>query len=170
VEGVADQEQPEPITDDERLGRQGWSGKQAKKILRRLKCGKPADVPVSAFEPKTGCNDISADRMDLASQDELAELAEKNTTRANQTFRGWYTLTARDVTEAGCRANPTLSCKNPYHADIVFPVPLDADDRKNKIRNYAWKLALRAQYEPWGDWQNEVIVDPSARSGFDGPR
>ncbi len=160
--GVADQEQPEPITDDERLGRQGWSGRRAKKNLRQLKLGKQADVPVSAFEPEADCNDISADRMDLASQDELAVLAEKNTSRANQSFRGWYTLTARDVTKAGCRAEPTPSCKNPYHADIVFPVPLDADDRKNKIRKRAWELARRAKYEPWGDWQDGVMVDPSA--------
>ncbi len=157
----AGQDQARPIVDDERLGRQEWSGSSAKKAYCQLKSGQKANIRANKFEPRTNHNDVSVDRMDLASQNQLAKLAEKNTTREGKLFRGWYTLTVRDVTDVGCRASPTPRPENPYHADIEFLVPLNADNRKNEIRKRAFELACRAQYEPWGDWQYEVTIDTS---------
>lgn len=161
MDAGAGPDEPKPMADDERLGRHEWSESSARRACRQLTLGKRATIRASKFEPQTGCNDVSVDRMDLASQDELAELAERNTTRVGKSFRGWYTLTARDVSEAGCSAGATWSSENPYHADIRFPVPLSADNRRNEIRKRAMELACRAQYEPWGDWQDEVTVDKS---------
>ncbi|MCY4139446.1 MAG: hypothetical protein OXF56_14445 [Rhodobacteraceae bacterium] len=159
---AAGQDQPEPIADGERLGRHEWSETSAKKAYRQLKLGKKANIRANKFEPRTGHNDVSVDRMDLAAdEDELAKLAEENTTREGKLFRGWYTLTAHDVAEAGCRARPTPLSENPYHADIVFPVALNADNRQNEIRKRAIELAYRALYVPWGDWQDEVTIDKS---------
>lgn len=87
----AGQDQTKPIVDDERLGRQEWSGSSARKVYCRLKSGQKVDIRANKFEPRTNHNDVSVDRMDLAAQNELAKLAEKNTTREGKLFRGWYT-------------------------------------------------------------------------------
>ncbi len=157
----ADQDQPKPIADDELLGRHEWSESSARKAYRQLKLGNRARIRANKFEPRTDRNDVSVDRMDLAARNELAKLADENTTREGKLFRGWYTLTAHDVSEAGCNVKPTPSPENRYHADIVFPVPLNANNRQNAIRKLAIELAYRAQYKPWGDWKDEVMVDKS---------
>ena len=89
--------------------------------------------------------------MDHAEFDELAVLAEKNTTRENPSLRGWYTLTAAEIAEAKCSVQFSPLKENPYHADTQFPVNLSATDSKDDLMEYARDLAYIAGFESWGD-------------------
>ena len=69
-----------------------------------------------------------------------------------KSFWGWYVLSVIDVEEVGCSVKPSLYRDNSYHADIIVPVALDADDRQNELREIAIDLAYRANFQSWGDW------------------
>ncbi len=86
--------------------------------------------------------------MDLALAATLAELDRRNASKSGKKFRGWYTMMASDVGEVGCRIYRTPLDSNPYHADIVLPVPLDAEDGKDVVREFAIDLAYRATFVP----------------------
>ena len=89
--------------------------------------------------------------MDFAPEAELAEIGSRNAEHSGNTFWGWYTFTALDVEEVGCSVRFSPLPDNPYHGDIVLPVALDAEDRRDALREYAMGLAYRAMFQPWGD-------------------
>ena len=62
-----------------------------------------------------------------------------------------------DVKEVGCSVQLSPYRDNPYHADIIVPVALDADDRRNELREIARDLAYRANFQSWGDWSDHEI-------------
>ncbi len=114
-------------------------------------------MPASKFEPPKDTNEISVNRMDLAPSVTLAELGVRNAGLSGKKFWGWYTLVAGDVKDIGCKAIPTPLDDNPYHADIPMPVSLDAEDRRDALKEYAIELAYRATFVPWGEWTSEVV-------------
>ena len=116
-------------------------------------------MQVNKFLPPDESCELSVDRMNLADRSELAELALKNTTRKDPSLRGWYTLSAGDVAEAKCNVQPSPWPGNPYHADILIPVDLRAADSRDALMEYARDLAYRADFEPWGDWQDVATAD-----------
>ncbi|MCY4259828.1 MAG: hypothetical protein OXC91_06160 [Rhodobacteraceae bacterium] len=141
VEG--NQDRPKPIASNERLGRQEWSKSSAIKAIQQIKLGKRVNfILANKFEPRNGHGDLSVDRMDLAEQAEFAKLAEKNTTCEDQLFGGWYTLTVHDMSKAGCRTKPTPLTENPYHADIVFPMPVNAANQEKSSAEYCRKTGI----------------------------
>ena len=105
--------------------------------------------------PKGSC-ELSVDRMDHATREELAGLAEKNTTRHNPLLWGWYTLSAAEVGEAKCSVKSSPWEGNPYHADILIPVNLGAADSRDDLMEYARDLAYCAEFVSWGDWPDAV--------------
>ncbi|MCY4191924.1 MAG: hypothetical protein OXD42_11520 [Rhodospirillaceae bacterium] len=152
-----DEQEIVPLGKDERLGREERSKTSAKRSFRRLKAEGKAQVHASKFEPPRNTNEISVNRLDLASEATLAELGAQNASMSGKEFWGWYTILASDVEEVGCRTIPTPLDGNPYHADIVVPVTLDAEDRRDTIREYAIDLAYRATFVPWGEWTSEIV-------------
>ena len=97
-------------------------------------------------------NEISVNRMDLAPESTMAEIGTRNASQSMKKFWGWYILTAGDVEEVGCGIKPSPSSENPYHADIVVPVALDAEDRRDAVIEYARDLAYCATFLPSGKW------------------
>ncbi len=154
--GQTDEQEIVPLGKYEKLGRDERSQKSAKRSFRCLKAEGRARVHASKFEPPRNTNEISVNRMGLASIATLADLGTRNASLSGKKFWGWYTIVAEDVEDVGCRSIPTPSDGNPYHADIVVPVALDAEDRRDAIREYAIDLADRATFVPWGDWTNEI--------------
>ena len=152
-----DEQEIEPLGNSEKLGRDERSRTSARRSFRRLKAEGKARVPASKFEPPNNTSEISVNRMDLAPTVTLAELGVRNASLSSKKFWGWYTLTAGDIEEAGCRIIPTPLDDNPYHADIVVPVALDTEDRKDALREYAIGLAYCATFVPWGEWTSEIV-------------
>lgn len=52
---------------------------------------------------------------------------------------------------------PSPSDENPYHADIIIPVALDAEERRDEVREYARDLAYHSEFLPWGEWTDEIV-------------
>ena len=94
--------------------------------------------------------------MDLAPTATMAELGRRNALPSGKSFWGWYTLTAGDVEAVGCSVKPSPSDDNPYHADILIPVPFDAEERRDAVVEYARDLAYHATFLPWGEWTSEL--------------
>ena len=144
------------LGNSEKLGREERSKTSAKRSFHQLRTKGKVNVRASKFEPSTNTNEISVNRMDIAPTTILAQIGARNANSVGKKFWGWYTLTAEDIKEVGCNVKPTPLKENPYHADIVIPVILETDDRKNAIREYARDLAYRAEFLPWGEWTNEI--------------
>ena len=106
--------------------------------------------------PPKGTNDISVNRMDFAPAATLAEFGARNASQYGKMFWGWYSLTVSEIKEVGCCVKASPFVGNPYHADIVMPVALDAEDRKDALIECAMDLAYHAKFLPWGDWINEI--------------
>ena len=136
------------------VGRNGH--KRMPHSFRRLESVGGALVRVSKFEPPQNTNRISVNRMDSAPTATLAELGVRNASLSGKRFWGWYTLGTDDVEDVGCKAIPAPLKENPYHADIVMPVALDAEDRRDALRECARDLAYCATFVPWGEWTNEL--------------
>ncbi len=56
----------------------------------------------------------------------------------------------------GCSVRPSPLDNNPYHADILIPVPLDSEERRYAVIEYARDLAYRATFLPWGEWTDKL--------------
>ncbi len=147
----------EPLKKSEKLGRDERSQTDAKRSYRQLMRNE-SRVPVSKFVPPKNTNDISVNRLDLASPSILAEIGTKNArlTCKHKQFWGWYVLSVENVRAARCFVKPTPMSDNQYHADIVVPVVLNAEERKHDLREYAMDLAKYAKFVPWGEWTKEV--------------
>lgn len=143
---------PDSIAKGDRLGREERSQSNARRSFRRLKEEGKARVPVSRFKPPRNSNEISVNRMDLAPLATMAELGMRNARPSGKSFWGWYILTAADVEGVGCSVKPSSSDDNPYHADIVVPVALDAEERRDDVIEYATGLAYHSTFLPWGEW------------------
>lgn len=147
---------PSSIQNNETLGREERSQSDAKRAYRTLKNKGKAQVRVSKFLPPKNTNDISVNRMDFAPIASLAELGTRNARNLKKNFWGWYTLTVVDINEVGCGIKASPFAGNTYHADVVIPVALDAEDRRDALREYASELADRAKFLTWGDWTNQI--------------
>ena len=144
-------ELPSAINASENLGREERSQSAARRAHRKLARGEPGHARVNKFTPPRNSNELSVNRMDFAPKAELAAIARRNAEHSGHAFWGWYTLTALEVEDGGCTARSSPLLDNPYHADIVLPVALDAEDRRDALREYAMGLAYRATFQPWGD-------------------
>ncbi len=146
----------DPIATSDKLGREERSQSGAEKAFRRLQIEGKARVPVARFKPPNNSNEISVNRMDKAPNTKIAEIGARNANLLGRLFWGWYVITAGDVTGVGCTVKPTPSDDNPYHANIVIPVAMDAEDRRDAVIEYARDLAYHATFLPWGEWISEL--------------
>lgn len=143
-----------PIEKADKLGREEWSESAAKKSYRRYLVEGMARAPVARFKPPKNSSEISVNRMDLAPAETMAELGKRNAESNGKSFWGWYILTAGDVEGVGCSVSASPLEDNPHHADIIIPVPLDAEERRDAVIEYARDLAYHAEFRPWGSWSN----------------
>ena len=140
------------------LGRRSKSRSRARKAYRNRFDPERSAIPISAFEPPRCTNQISVDRLDVVSDEEMARIADDACLASGHGFYGWFVLSVRDVSLVSTERYGACSVKsspcegNDYHADIELPVPLDVDDRKDVVREYARDLAYRASFRAWGDW------------------
>ena len=146
-------ELPATIQTDDELGREERSSRNAKKALGKRERGPAGHARVSVFMPPRDVNEISVNRMGFASDADMADIGIRNAAAdRGKLFWGWYMLSAGDIGAAGCSVESSPSDDNPYHADIVVPVALNAEDRRDALTEYAKDLADRAVFRPWGDW------------------
>lgn len=145
-------EMPDSITKEDRLGREERSQRNARRSFGRLKREGDARAPVSRFNSPKDSNEISVNRMDFVSEATMAKLGMRSASSSGKLFWGWYILTAGDIQEVGCSVKPSPSDDNPYHADILIPVALDAEERRDEVIEYARDLAYHARFLPWGEW------------------
>ena len=143
---------PITINAEDRLGREERSASGAKHALRNQKKKRHGGPRVYKFLPPKKSNEISVNRLGLASDSKMAEIGIRNAIALEKTFWGWYVLSVNDVHEVGCSVKLSPNRDNPYHADLIVPVALDADDRQNELREIAIDLAYRANFQSWGDW------------------
>ena len=147
---------PSAIQEGDQLGREARSQTEARKALRKREKGAIGHARMTVFRPSDNASEISVNRMGFASDAEMADIGIRNAAAdRGKLFWGWYMLSGGDIGAAGCSVEPSPSCDNPYHADIVVPVALDAEDRRDALTEYAKELADRAVFQPWGDWIDE---------------
>ena len=151
---------PGAIEPTDEFGREERSESGAKRAFRRLDAMGGGRAPVARFKPPRSSNEISVNRMGLAPEDHLAEIGKKNAKPLNKSFWGWYILFAGDIEAVGCSVSLSSLADNPYHADIIIPVALDAEDTRDTLIEFARDLAYHARFRPWGDWTKELQAYP----------
>lgn len=149
-------EVPGSIQPTDELGREERSESGAKRAFRRGDATGGGRAPVSRFKPPKSSNELSVNRMEFAPASQMAEIGMKNAEPLDRLFWGWYILSAGDVEAVGCSVRPSPLLDNPYHADIIVPVALDAEDRRDALIEYARDLAYHATFRPWGDWVKQL--------------
>ena len=147
-------EVPVTINAKDNLGREEHSEKDAKHAFRNRNTKSRRGPRVRKFLPPNNSNEISVNRLGLASDSKMAEFGIRNAIALEKSFWGWYVLSVSDVKEANCSVKPSPYYDNPYHADITVPVALDAKDRRDELLEIARDLAYRANFQSWGDWLN----------------
>ena len=143
---------PISINAEDNLGREEHSKKDAEYAFRNRDTKSRKGPRVRKFLPPNNSNEISVNRLGLASNSKMAEIGIRNATALGKSFWGWYVLSVFDVEEARCSVEPSPYYDNPCHADITVPVALDAEDRRDELLEFARDLAYRANFQSWGDW------------------
>ena len=120
------------IAPEENLGRDVFSSGQAKRARR-------GRVPVNVFLEKEREPKLSVDRLDLASPEEMTEIADRVAAARSRTFYGWAVIAREIATSNGRTATASPQLGNPYHADIVLPDPAveDRDEQKSHAQELA---------------------------------
>ena len=78
MSGPFSDEVPSEIAATDRLGRGEWSRRSARRSFRKRMERRGNRVPVSRFMPPEGSNEISVDRLGLASDITMAEIGARN--------------------------------------------------------------------------------------------
>lgn len=114
------------IKDGDWIGRGIFYEEDAKKA----KNGKP--VRYYRFMPQTGKSDISVDRFDFCSYQDLVKIQEQNASNRNNgnKFCGWVKSQTSIIRKNNRDIKPNPMDNNPYHALIVLPGPLDKGEQK----------------------------------------
>ena len=130
------------IAHDEELGRGVFSSRQAKRAQR-------SRVPHHVFLERSGCTDVSVDRLTMPSAEDAEAIAGRVAAARNSTFYGWAVVTAAEAQKNDRRVVPSPSPDNPRHADVVLPQAV-TDDREEQKR-HAQELADASRWRTAGD-------------------
>ena len=115
---------------------------------RRARKAANGDVPYDLFQENIQIDSLSVDRLDLAPDHEMAEIAMVNLAARDRPFFGWAAVTVEDAQKMGRTVEPTPMLNNRYHADIYLNLP-ENSERKDAVRQHALNLARHAVYRPW---------------------
>ncbi len=125
------------LAETEKLGRGVFSKQHVKKAQQ-------GTIPHRIFLGKSGCKEISVDRLSHSSKDEMVRIGSLST----RPFFGWAVLLVKDANKDNVRrvkATPTTS--NPYHADIEL-LDLGEGEAKDIQTQHAKELADYSQWCP----------------------
>ena len=132
----------EGVAHGEELGRGVFSRKHAKRAQR-------SRVPYHVFLERSGCADISVDRLTMPSTEDAEAIAGRVAEARDSTFYGWAVVTTTEAQKNNRRVVPSPSPDNPRHADIVLPQVV-IDDREEQKR-HAQDLADASRWRTAGD-------------------
>lgn len=118
---------PDDIAPQEDLGRGVFSSQEKKRAER-------SQVSLQVFLEKEGEADISVDRLDYPTPQEVAAIGERAAFARGRTFYGWAVVTAEDAGTNQRQVRATPLKDNPYHADIVLP-DIAGEDREEQKRH-----------------------------------
>ena len=131
-----------PLSPKDPLGRYVLSRRRA------LKAQQTGNIRYDLFEPRIDEDRLSVDRLDLASDAEMAEIADQNAALRGKPFFGWAVVSVRQASRMGRQVEPTPLLDNPYHADIHLNLP-SGPERRDVRRQHAYNLARQAVYRSW---------------------
>jgi hypothetical protein len=132
---------PADLQPSDPLGRHVTSRKDAAKARRRIR--------PHHFVPKLNSDRLSVDRLDHQPNETMANIAARVTRASGKPFCGWIVVSVEAARHMNRRVEVTPLLDNPYHADIVLPVPYSIDpDERNIVRRHALNLALSAEFRP----------------------
>ena len=142
------------VKNAEQLGRRIFSKTAAKRAYLR------GVIIPNVFD--IGDNLISVDRLSVASLGEVEQAAQRSS-GARGPVQGWAVVGCGTVRASGrVRASPMAD--NPYHADIVLPLPPADADRARLRKERAQDLAKIAQWQA-----SSVYVCPCREGGEQSP-
>ena len=116
----------------EDLGRGVFSSKHADRARR-------SRTPHRVFLTEPGQPNISVDRLSTAPLPDTVAIGDNVAAARSATFYGWAAVTFERASANGRRVVPAPLIDNPFHANIVLPVPA-AEDREEQKR-HAQELA-----------------------------
>ena len=146
------------LPDEDRVGRGVFSRKERDFLRKKGRARaalffdsrSPAEISVHRLAP--GANGDSADHPDLAPDETMAEIGDREAKARSEksgerrTFYGWGELSAGDAAQERRVVRAAPLPDNPWHADIVLPEE-DADDKDARWR-HAEDLAALALWRP----------------------
>ena len=132
---------PESINAQESLGRSVFSSRHAKRARRTV-------APPLHFLEKCRETDISVDRLDFASKEDMAEISEAVAAARDKNFYGWAVVATEIAEASGRQVSATPQPDNPYHADIKLPDCVMEDREAQKQHAQALADASRWREKP----------------------
>ena len=128
------------LRDPDVLGRGVFSRKNAKRARRGI-------INHHIFLEKLGVDSLSVDRLDHATDDEMAEIGDQRAHLRKGIFCGWATVTVEQSSKGGRSVCPTEKSCNPYHADIYLNIS-PRMERRDSQKKHAVNLAALARWRP----------------------
>lgn len=132
------------VGDDEELGHGIFSSTEKKKAARGI-------ILYTVFTEKS-LTEISADRLDYAPEPKAVKLGDQRAAamkpKGKKSFYGWAVLRASKASEDDRSVVDSREESNPYHANILLPIPDDAceNDREAIRMFHARQLAERSDW------------------------
>jgi len=127
-----------PIGPADPLGREVFSQRDSARAAK-------GNVPHKAFLEKPGVDVLSLDRLDLAPDIVVAQIADKNAERRHQTFYGWAVVSAEHAATNGRTVRAVPRPDNPYHAEIQLNIS-QSSERRDVEKQHALELAAAASW------------------------
>ena len=129
-----------PLRADDPLGRENLSKRRHKKAIRHGR------VDFSLVQASEDRDLLSVDRLDLAPDSEIVEIADRNGRLRGKSFLGWAVVSVQDASNMGRQVLETPTLDNHYHADICLNLPAEQSNRVDWIMQHAFDLASSAVY------------------------
>ena len=129
---------PSICLNDDMLGRGIFSCRQAKDFR---KGNRKNSRTIRAFIPPDGKDEISVDRLDFISDENMTQIADQSSNMREETFCGWAVISVEKAKMNGRDVRPAPKKENPYHANIIFFLPKDKEERKAQQQKHANQLA-----------------------------
>ncbi len=112
--------------------------------MRRARNGR---TPYKVFLAPQETDPLSVDRLDHASDTQMAGLGETDAEARSRSFHGWAVVTVEHASRRGRAVEPRPLIDNPYHAEIYLNLS-GALDRADQAKEHAYDLALHALFRP----------------------
>lgn len=126
------------LNSNDPLGRGVFSARRA----RRARNG---NIDHNTFLEAVGVGEISVDRLDIATDSQMAMLGDAVGRARGRDFQGWAVVTVGEARSHGRRVLESPRLENPYHADIVLPLG-GGEDQRDEQKQHVTALAAVASW------------------------